>query len=83
MTFASTDCLPCPARQLCTISKAGRRQLTVPPREVHQLQTAAREAEKTQDWQARYVVRAGVEAPSTRPSTSGSAGPAIAFPRRS
>jgi len=32
-----------------------------PPREVHQLQTAAREAQKTEDWQARYAVRAGVE----------------------
>lgn len=61
VTFAKADCLPCPVRQLCTTSKAGRRQLTVPPREVHQLQTAARAEQQTDDWQVRYAVRAGAE----------------------
>jgi transposase len=61
VTFAKANCLPCPVRALCTISKAGRRQLTVPPREVHELQTASRAEQQTKDWQARYAVRAGVE----------------------
>jgi transposase len=61
VTFAGAHCLPCPVRALCTTSKAGRRQLTVPPREVHELQTAARTAQKSRAWQARYAVRAGVE----------------------
>lgn len=61
VTFAKADCLPCPVRVLCTTSKAGRRQLTVPPREVHGLQTTSRAAQKREDWQARYAVRAGVE----------------------
>jgi hypothetical protein len=37
------------------------RQLTVPPREVHQAQQAARAEQNTPDWQARYAVRAGFE----------------------
>jgi hypothetical protein len=61
VTFAKADCIPCPVRHLCTTSKAMRRQLTVPTREVHELQQAARAAQKTEDWQARYAVRAGVE----------------------
>ena len=61
VTFAKADCLPCPVRALCTTSKAGRRQLTVPPREVHELQTIALAEQQTKDWQARYAVRAGVE----------------------
>jgi transposase len=61
VSFATADCLPCPVRQACTTSKASRRQLTVPPREVHQLQTIARAEQQTNDWQARYAVRAGVE----------------------
>ena len=37
------------------------RQLTVPPREVHDAQLAARAAQDTPDWQADYARRAGVE----------------------
>jgi transposase len=61
VAFAKADCLPCPVRQLCTASKAGYRQITVPPREVHQLQTTARAEQQTQGWQDRYAVRAGAE----------------------
>jgi len=61
VAFAKADCLPCPVRALCTTSKAGYRQLTVPPREVHQLQSTARAEQQTGDWQARYAVRAGAE----------------------
>jgi DDE family transposase len=61
VSFARADCIPCPARELCTTSKAMRRQPTIPPREVHELQQTARAAQKTAHWQARYAVRAGVE----------------------
>ncbi|MBS2554733.1 transposase, partial [Catenulispora sp. NL8] len=60
-SFARIDCIPCPARALCTTSKARRRQLTVPQREVHELQTTARAVQQTQHWRARYATRAGIE----------------------
>ena len=37
------------------------RQLTVPPREVHDAQLAARATQDTPSWQAHYARRAGVE----------------------
>jgi transposase len=61
VTFAKADCRPCPVRSMCTTSKVGRRQVTVPPQEVHEVQQAARADQKTHEWQARYAVRAGVE----------------------
>lgn len=61
VTFARTDCGPCPARPLCTTSKAGRRQVSIPPREVHEAQVTARAEQATKDWQERYARRAGVE----------------------
>ena len=61
--FAAETCRACPVRDQCTRSVSPRvgRQLTVPPREVHHAQLAARAAQNTQDWQARYALRAGVE----------------------
>jgi transposase len=61
--FAAQTCRPCPVRDRCTRSTSPTigRQLTVPPREVHQAQRAARAAQNTPDWQARYTARAGVE----------------------
>jgi transposase len=61
ITFAASVCGPCPVRELCTTSGKRRRQLTVHPREVHQAQLAARAAQDTRDFQARYALRAGVE----------------------
>jgi IS5 family transposase len=61
ITFAKSTCRPCPVRAQCTTSASGRRQLTVHPREVHQAQLAARAAQDTRDFQARYALRAGVE----------------------
>jgi IS5 family transposase len=61
ITFAKGTCGPCPARAQCTTSAAGRRQLTVHPRDVHEAQLAARAAQGTRDFQARYALRAGVE----------------------
>jgi len=61
ITFAKGTCGPCPVRAQCTTSAAGRRQLTVHPRQVHEAQLAARTAQGTRDFQARYALRAGVE----------------------
>jgi IS5 family transposase len=61
ITFAKGTCGPCPVRSQCTISASGRRQLTVHPRDVHEAQLAARAAQETRDFQARYALRAGVE----------------------
>jgi len=61
--FAARTCRDCPVREQCTRSVSPKfgRQLTVPPREVHQAQLAARATQDTRDWQARYALRAGVE----------------------
>jgi transposase len=61
ITFAKATCRPCPVRAQCTTSASGRRQLTVHPRDVHQAQLAARAAQDTKAFQARYALRAGVE----------------------
>ena len=61
ITFAKGTCGHCPGRAQCTTSASGRRQLTVHPREVHQAQLAARAAQDTNAFQARYALRAGVE----------------------
>ncbi|HEY2834033.1 MAG TPA: transposase [Sporichthyaceae bacterium] len=61
--FAAGTCRDCPVRDQCTRSTSTKvgRQLTVPPREVHHAQAAARAAQNTPDWQADYARRAGVE----------------------
>jgi len=61
VTFPASACGPCPVRALCTRRKNGGRQLTVPPREVHEVQAKARAEQATKEWQARYAIRAGVE----------------------
>jgi transposase len=61
ISFSRATCGPCPVREQCTTSKARRRQLTVPPPEVHQAQLNARATQNTKTWQARYAIRAGVE----------------------
>jgi IS5 family transposase len=61
--FAADTCRSCPVRGQCTrsVSPTFGRQLTVPPREVYHAQLAARATQKTENWQARYALRAGVE----------------------
>ncbi len=61
--FAAATCRPCPVREQCTRTTHPQygRQLTVPPREVHHAQLAARAAQDTPQWQADYARRAGVE----------------------
>jgi transposase len=61
--FAAATCRGCPVRELCTRSTSPKvgRQLTVPPREIHDAQLTARATQNTPGWQARYARRAGVE----------------------
>ncbi|MDW6059031.1 transposase [Streptomyces sp. FXJ1.4098] len=59
--FATDTCLPCPVRDQCTTSQRRGRQLTVRPREVHEILHTARTEQPTLSWQARYALRAGVE----------------------
>jgi transposase len=61
VTFPAAGCIRCPTRELCTRRKKGGRQVTVPPREVHELQLKARAEQATKAWQTRYALRAGVE----------------------
>ena len=59
--FAPRTCRDCPVREQCTTSQQGGRQLTVPTREVHHAQLAARARHNSPEGQARYAARAGVE----------------------
>ena len=61
VTFSANDCRPCPARDRCTTARSARRQLTLRPRELHDAQAAARQEQKTRNWQTKYALRAGVE----------------------
>ncbi|WP_327281152.1 IS1182 family transposase [Streptomyces sp. NBC_01205] len=58
--FNSGDCRPCPVREQCTTSSAGRR-LTLRPREEHEALRQARVDQDTSTWKERYKTRAGVE----------------------
>jgi transposase len=60
--FAAADCRPCPARAQCTTARRGGRVLTFPPRDLYDLQAAARAAQDGKDWQHDYNRRAGIEA---------------------
>jgi hypothetical protein len=61
VSFAASDCRPCPARGQCTRSAKGRRQVSLHPREVHEAQAAARAAQGSDQWKTEYATRAGVE----------------------
>jgi transposase len=59
--FAAATCQACPAKGLCTRSSRSGRQLSLRPREVHEAVAQARAAQTTDQWKARYNIRAGVE----------------------
>ena len=59
--FGITACRPCPARQLCTTARRNGRQLTILPRDQHELQAAVRAGQQGEDWQEDYKRRAGIE----------------------
>ncbi|MFE4825641.1 IS1182 family transposase [Streptomyces sp. NPDC056672] len=64
--FSPRDCTPCPQRPDCIKSKPGsrkliRRDLTLRPRNEYDTIHQARALQQTDDWKARYKIRAGVE----------------------
>ncbi|WP_275902430.1 transposase [Streptomyces sp. S1D4-23] len=61
--FALADCDPCPLRARCTKAANGKwgRSLTLLPREQQQILEERRAEQQTDEWKARYDVRAGVE----------------------
>src|SRR5512142_248735 len=59
VSWATTDCGPCPAKTLCTSGK--RRHITLRSRELHEAVTTARARQTTAEWKAIYAARAGVE----------------------
>jgi transposase len=61
VTFPASTCIPCPARAQCTRSAQRRRQLTLRPRVLHEALQTARAEQTTDDWKARYRIRAGIE----------------------
>jgi transposase len=58
--FAHADCVACPARPDCVHSPRPRT-LTVRPRAQYEALQAARQRQTTDEFKARYVIRAGVE----------------------
>lgn len=59
--FNTSDCAPCPARNLCTHSKRQRRKLTIRHHHEHTLLQASRAQQHTDDFRSRYAARAGIE----------------------
>ncbi|MFE9886933.1 IS1182 family transposase [Streptomyces scopuliridis] len=61
--FALQDCDPCPLRSQCTKAANGKygRTLTLLPREQQQVLEQRRIEQQTEEWKARYDIRAGVE----------------------
>jgi hypothetical protein len=60
--FGITTCRPCPVREECTTARRNGRQLTVLPRDQHELQAAVRAARQGENWRDDYKRRAGIEA---------------------
>jgi transposase len=61
ITFARTDCGPCPMRAQCTTSPTMRRTITIRPEAQHKALRKARERQKTDEFKEAYRRRAGVE----------------------
>jgi transposase len=61
IVFDKADCLACPSRPQCTVSKAGPRVIALLPRDAHLALQAARQREGGEEFKAAYAKRAGVE----------------------
>lgn len=61
VAFTARTCRACPSQSRCTTAADGRRLLTLRPRELHETTAANRAAQKSDTWQAKYALRAGVE----------------------
>jgi hypothetical protein len=55
------SCQACPVRGHCTRATTGGRTLCLRPREIQQALDTARAQQTSQEWRARYAIRAGVE----------------------
>jgi hypothetical protein len=60
--FPADACRPCPVRDQCTTAARGGRQLTLHPRKIQEALDTAHLEQDTTQWQAKYALRAGVEA---------------------
>ncbi|MFI9583890.1 transposase [Streptomyces sp. NPDC052236] len=61
--FDKATCLACPVGPQCTDAVSGPRSLALlPTRELHEIQMHNRLDQRTEDWQRRYAIRAGIEA---------------------
>jgi transposase len=61
VAFTARTCRACPSQPRCTTAADARRLLTLRPRELHEVTAANRAAQKSETWQAKYALRAGVE----------------------
>jgi transposase len=59
--FSRTDCGACPARELCTRAKEGRRSVYFHPQAEYEALNAARARMNDPEWKERYHMRAGIE----------------------
>lgn len=59
--FPRQACQQCTARQLCTKSKTNPRILTLLPQIQYETLQEVRQKQKTEEWQAQYAKRAGIE----------------------
>lgn len=60
--FSPADCRTCPQLRACVNSpKARRREINLRPRDEYEALQQARTLQKTDEWKARYKIRAGVE----------------------
>ena len=59
--FTKSQCQPCPASAVCTISGDGKRTVGFPPRELYELQIRNRADQQDPGWHKRYAVRSGIE----------------------
>jgi len=59
--FAKKDCQACPMRPACTRAKTEPRTLTVRRQGYHEVLQAARQRQRTGEFQEQYALRAGIE----------------------
>lgn len=60
--FARPDCAACPSLHLCTRTKEKRRNITLHPEAQYKALQVARQQAMTENYQADYARRAGIEA---------------------
>lgn len=61
ITFAKSDCSPCPHLTQCTTATSKRRSLSVRVQPLHEALQAARQREQTEAFKEQYKKRAGIE----------------------